>query len=187
MCWFTIGILLTIVVLLTLAILWLLDSYRAYAKVFADEHFREVAAQLPALKKAALERVILSASDGVCKPEDPRGMLTSSGLAVLYLIGREGFCFHHDLSVSWPIRAYTPSGVANVFICFLVHLLGIGMERLCLRLSSKTVHHAAFTLNAEEQDQFANRALTCLSPEELAAFRRDWVLSYKKEKWERVP
>jgi hypothetical protein len=114
-------------------------------------------------------------------------MLTSAGLAVLYLIGREGCCFHHDLSVSWPIRAYTPRAVGKLFICFLVRLLGIGMERLYLRVSSKTVHHAVFTLNAEEQDQFATRTLTCLSSEELAAFRRNWALWCKKLKWERVP
>jgi hypothetical protein len=188
MCWFTIDILLfTIVVLLTLAGHWLLDSHRAYAKVFADDHFHEVAARLPALKRAALERVILSASDAVCTPEDPRGMLTSAGLAVLYLIGREGCWFHHDLSVSWSLRAYTPRAVGNVFICFLARLLGIGMDRLRLHRFSKTVHHAAFTLNTEEQDQFANQALTCLSPEELASYRRDWALTWKTAKWERVP
>jgi hypothetical protein len=185
--WFTIGILLILVVLLTLAGLWLFDSYRAYAKVSADQHFREVEARLPALKRAALERIISSASDAVCTPEDPRGMLTSAGLAVLYLIGREGCCFHHDLSVSWPNRAYTPRAVGNMFICFLAHLLGVGLERLYLRVSSKTVHHAAFTLNTEEQDQFASRALTCLSSEELAAFRGDWALGWKRIKWECVP
>lgn len=187
MIWFTIGILLILIVLLTLAGLWLLDSYRDYAKVFADEHFREVAARLPALKRAALERIISPASDEVCTPQDPRGMLTSAGLTVLYLIGREGCCFHHDLSVSWPIRAYTPRAVGNMFLCFLAHLLGIGLERLYLRVSSKTVHHAAFTLNTEEQDQFADRALTCLSSEELAAFREDWAPGWKRIKWECVP
>jgi hypothetical protein len=185
MCWIIIDILLlTIIVLLILTALWLLDSHRAYAKVFADEHFREVAARLPALKRAALERVVLSASDAVCTSDDPRGMLTSAGLAVLYLIGREGCWFHHDLSVSWSIRAYTPHAVGNLFICFLARLLGIGMERLWLRVSLKTVHHAAFTLNTEEQEQFANRELTCLPSEELAAFRQDWALSSKNTAWE---
>lgn len=187
MCWFTIGILLLLVLLLTLTGLWLLREHRVYTKVFGDEHFREVAARLPALKRAALERLVYSAPEAVCTPEDPRGMLTSAGLAVLYLIGREGLCFHHDLSVSWPRRASTPKVVGSLFLCFLARLLGIGMERLGFRVSSRTVHHAVFTLNPQEQQQFANRSITCLSSEELATFRRDWTLSWQTGSWERIP
>ena len=188
MCWFTIDILLlTIIVLLTLAGLWLLDSHRAYRRVFADEHFREVADRLPALKRAALEHVILSASDAVCTSEDPRGMLTSGGLAVLYLIGREGCWFHHDLSVSWVSRPYTPRAIGNMFLCFLARLLGIGMERLCFRISAKTVHHTAFTLSALEQQQFADRPVASLSLDEIAAFGRHWARSGRMARWERIP
>jgi hypothetical protein len=187
MCWLTIGILLTSVLVLTLASLWLLESHRVYTKVFCDDHFHEVAARLPALKRAALERVISWESDAVCTPEDPRGMLTSAGLAVLYLIGREGRWFHHDLSVSLSIRAYTIHSVGNVFGCFLARLLGIGMERLHLYMSSRSVHHTGFTLSAEEHEQFAERQVTPLAPEELAAFRRDWSLSWRTGAWERIP
>ncbi len=188
MCWFTIDILLlSIIVLLTVAGLWLVVSHRAYQKVYADEHFREVAARLPALKRAALERVILSASDAVCTSEDPRGMLTSAGLAVLYLIGREGRWFHHDLSVSWVSRPYTPHAIGNMFLCFLARLLGIGMVRLCFRISAKTVHHTAFTLSALEHQQFADRSVASLSLDELAAFRRHWALSGRMVRWERIP
>jgi hypothetical protein len=186
--WLTIDILLlTIVVLLILAALWLVDSHRAYQEIFADEHFREVTARLPALKRAALERVILSASDAVCTPEDPRGMLTSAGLSVLYLIGREGCWFHHDLSLSWVRRPYTPHAIGNMFLCFLARLLGIGMERLCFRISAKTVHHTAFTLSALEHQQFADRPVVSLSLDELAAFRRHWALSGRMVRWERNP
>jgi hypothetical protein len=185
MCWLTIGILLTIV-LLTLATLWLVRGLEVYTKVFADEHFREVAARLPALKRAALERVVSSESDAVCTSEDPRGMLTSAGLAVLYLVGRQGAGFHHDLSVSLPIRAYTAHAIGDVFICFLAQLLGIGMERLRLRVSSKTVHHAEFTLSPLEHQQFADRPVLSLSLEELAAFRRHWARSWRREGWESI-
>jgi len=187
MCWLTIGMLLTSVLVLTLASLWLLDSHRAYTRLFSDDHFHEVAARLPALKRAALERVILSASDAVCTPEDPRGMLTSAGLTMLYLIGREGRWFHHDLSVSLPIRAYTLHAVGNMFGCFLVRLLGIGMERLHFHNSSRRVHHTGFTLSAEEHEQFADRPVTPLSPGDLAAFRRHWRLSWRTGSRERIP
>jgi hypothetical protein len=187
MYWFTIGILLTIVFLLALASLWLLRGLEVYTKVFADEHFREVAARLPALKRAALERVVSSESDAVCTSEDPRGMLTSADLAVLYLVGQQGPWFHHDLSVSLPTRAYTAHVIGDVFICFLAHLMGIGMERLRLRVTSKTVHHAEFTLSTLEHEQFADQPVKSLSPEELAAFRRHWTLSWRRGGWERIP
>ena len=187
MYWLTIGLLLTSVLVLTLASLWLLESHRVYTKVFSDAHFHEVAARLPSLKRAALERVILSASDAVCTSEDPRGMLTSAGLAVLYLIGREGCWFHHDLSVSWISRPYTTHAIGNTFLCFLARLLGIGMERLCFRISAKTVHHTAFTLSALEHQQFADRPVASLSLDELAAFRRHWPLSGRMARWERIP
>ncbi len=86
-----------------------------------------------------------------------------------------------------PIRTYTIHAVRNVFGCFLGRLLGIGMERLHLRVSSRTDHHAGFTLSAEEQEQFANRPVAPLSAEELAAFRRDWALSWRTGWWERIP
>ncbi|MHB1426072.1 MAG: hypothetical protein ACYC3I_23155 [Gemmataceae bacterium] len=186
MYWLTIGILCTIALLVTLASLWLLGGRGIYAKVFADEHFREVAARLPALKRAALERVVSSESDTICPPDDPRGILTSAGLAVLYLVSRQGAWFHHDLSISLTIRPYTAHAVGDVFICFLAHLLDIGMERLRLRVSSRTVHHAEFTLSALEQQQFADRPVASLSPDELATFRRHWALSGRMARWERI-
>jgi hypothetical protein len=187
MCWLTIGILFTSVLVLTLACLWLLESHRVYTKVFSDDHFHEVAARLPALKRAALERRFDSESDTICTPEDPRGMLTSAGLAVLYLVGRQGPWFHHDLSVSLTIRPYTAHAVGDVFVHFLAHLLGVGMERLGLRVSSRTVHHAAFTFSALEHQQFADRPVASLSLDELAAFRRQWALSVWMVRWERIP
>jgi hypothetical protein len=187
MCWLTIGVLLTSVLVLTLASLWLLESHRVYTRVFSDEHFHEVATRLPALKRAALARLVFSESDAVCTPEDPRGMLTSAGLAVLYLIGQEGRWFHHDLSISSPSRAYTIHAVGNVFGCFLARLLGIGKERLHLHISSRSIHHAGFTLSTEEHEQFADRPVTPLSPEELSAFRRHWALSWRTGSWERIP
>jgi hypothetical protein len=183
----TIGILFILVLLLTLASLWLLSVLGEYAKLFSDEHFREVASQLPALKRAALENIIVSEADAACTPEDARGMRTSAGLAVLYIIGCEENWFHHCLSVSSPASAYTARATGDVFICFVARLLGLGMDRLHLRVSPKTVHHGEFTLSAEEHEQFIDRPVTPLSPEELAAFRRDWSLSRRTVRRERIP
>jgi hypothetical protein len=185
--WLTIGMLLTLVIVLTLAGHRLLRDFEAYTKVFSDEHVREVGACLPALKRAALERVIVPEADAVCTPEDSRGMLTSAGLAVLYLVGREGDWFHHDLSVSAPTRGYTAHAVGDMFTCLLVRLLGVGMDRLRLWVSSKTVYHATFTLSVGEHERFADQPVTPLSPEELAAFRRDWARSRRAVRWERIP
>lgn len=183
----TIDILFILVILLTLASLWLLSVLGEYAKLFTDEHFREVASRLPALKRAALERIIVSKADAAFTPEDPRGMRTSAGLAILYIIGREQDWFHHCLSVSSTTHAYTPHAVGDVFICFIARLLGLRMDRLHLWVSPKTVHHAEFRLSVEEHDQFVDRLVTPLSPEELAAFRRDWSLSRRTIGWGRIP
>jgi hypothetical protein len=185
--WLTIGMLLTIVTVLTLAGLWLLRGFEAYTKMFSDEHFHEVGARLPALKRAALERIIVPEADLVCTPEDARGMLTSAGLTVLYLVGHEGDWFHHDLSVSSTARGYTAHAVGEMFTCLLVRLLGVGMDRPRLWVSSRAVHHAAFTLSAADHEQFAGWQVTPLSPEGLAAFRRDWALSWRAVRWEHIP
>jgi hypothetical protein len=185
--WLTIGMLLTIVIVLTLAGLWLLRGFESYTKAFSDEHFGEVGARLPALKRAALERVIVPESDAVCTPQDPRGMLTSAGLTVLYLVGREGDWFHHDLSVSSPTRGYTAHAVGDMFTRLLVRLLGVGVDRLRLWVSSRAVHHAAFSLSAGEHEQFAGQPVTPLSPQELVAFRQDRALSWRAVRWERIP
>jgi hypothetical protein len=92
-----------------------------------------------------------------------------------------------DLSVSLTIRAYTIHAVGKVFGCFLVRLLGIGRERLHFHVSSSSVHHTGFTLSAEEHEQYAERPVNPLSPEELAAFRRDWALYWRTRSWERIP
>jgi hypothetical protein len=74
-----------------------------------------------------------------------------------------------------------------MFTCLLVQLLGVGVDRLRLWVTSRAVHHAAFTLSAGEHEQFAGQPVTPLSPEVLAAFRRDWALSWRAVRWERVP
>jgi hypothetical protein len=184
--WLILGMLLTLVFVLSLAGFWLRRGFETYTKVFSDEHFREVGAGLPALKRAALERVIVPESDAVCTPEDPRGLLTSAGLTVLYLIGCQENHFHHTLSVNSTARGSTAHAAGEMFICLLVRLLGVRADRLHLRLSSRAVHHAVFTLTTPEHEQFADQPVTPLSAEELAAFRRDWALSWKAIRWERI-
>jgi len=185
--WLTLGMLLGMVIVLTMAGLWLLKGFEAYTKVFSDEHFQEVGTRLPALKRAALERVIVPQAAEVCTPEDPRGLLTSAGLTVLYLIGHKGDWFHHDLSVSSTARGYVAHAVGGMFTGLLVRLLGVGVDRLRLWVSSRAVHHMAFTLSAEEHELFASQPVTPLSPEELTAFRVDWALSSRTIRWERIP
>ncbi len=106
---------------------------------------------------------------------------------MLYLVGHQGDWFHHDLSVNSSIRGYTTHAVGDMFIYLLVWLLGVEMDRLRLWVSSRAVHHAAFTLSAREHEQFAGQPVAPLSPEELAAFRRDWALSRRAVRWERIP
>jgi hypothetical protein len=174
---FTVGIVFVLMLLLTLAGLWLLRTLGEYAMLCSDEHFREVASQLPAVKQAALEKIFDSVDAAACTPEDPRGMRTSAGLNVLYLIGREENRFHHCLSVSASTRAQTAHVVCDVFICFIARLLGLGMDRLHLQIWRKSVYHAEVMLSVDEHEQFVARPVTLPSPEELAVFRREWSRS----------
>src|SRR5690242_1678460 len=156
----TIGVLFILALLLVLVSLWLLRARGEYAKLFSSEHFQEVASRLPALKRAGLERIIDSAAEAACTPDDPRGMHTTAGLAVLYLIGREENWFHHFLSVSMSTRAHTAHVVCDVFICFIARLLGLGMDRLHLQIWRKSVYHAEFMLRVDEHEQFVARPVT---------------------------
>src|SRR5262249_54228871 len=129
-------------VVLALVAVWFFYSGRLSRRVFADEHFQEVAAKLPALKRAALEQPVLTEADLPRPPNDPRALLTDVGLAVVYTISPEGDAYSHHLSVSLPARGYTAHAVGDMFMWFLARLLGIEMNRLRLGISPTTVHHA---------------------------------------------
>src|SRR5262245_33708478 len=95
------------VVAVLLVLIWIIRAGGVYKKVFADSHFQEVVDSLPALKQAARERPIRSKQDAPQSAADPRSLLTSAGLALVYTVSPDANGWYHHLSVSLPARGYT--------------------------------------------------------------------------------
>lgn len=174
-------------ILVVVVIVWIVRSSRVYNKVFSDAHCHEVADKLPALKEGAVTHPILSEQDAPKPPADPRFLLTSVGLALVYTIRPDGEQYQHHLSVSLATHGYTAHAVGDMFIRLLAHLLGVEMSRLQLAVSSSTVHHAVFTLSREEHEEYAMRPVALLTSDGLAKFREEWTASLHTVQWERLP
>jgi len=79
-----------------------------YRRIFADGHFTDAAQGVARLKAAALERVIASDEDEVRSPADPRALVTSAGLALVYTVRRmeDRFVHHYSVSVAGGYTAH---------------------------------------------------------------------------------
>ncbi len=81
-------------------LLWLFSRGGFYKRVFADEHFLEVARALPRVKAAAVGGVY-EADEPMESPENnPRVLVTSAGLILAYTVRREDDRYVHHYSVS---------------------------------------------------------------------------------------
>jgi hypothetical protein len=165
---------------------WVVFRVVFYRKVFAAEHFVEVARGVLALKQAALASLIVSDEQEPRSPEDPRVLRTSAGLVILYTISaREPGRFVHHVSVSIA-GGHTAHAVGQTFILFVTHLLGLPPDRLALGVSEAAVHHAEALLSEQEQSDFTSREIKAPTPEHLAAFHQQQVEVRKQLRWERL-
>jgi hypothetical protein len=153
---------------------WIFLRSRAYRRLFADEHFLEVAQAVARLKVAALGKVIALGSDEALSPTDPRALVTSSGLALFYTVRRDDERFVHHYSVS-VAGGYTSRVVGEMFTLFIARLLGVPFEALTLEVGRSAVHHAEFHLSTAEQVKFAELAVLKAQPAEITSFRREYM------------
>jgi hypothetical protein len=104
-------------------------------------------------------------------PDDARVLQTSEGLVFVYTISLDpdGRYIHHA-SVSIPGQV-TVHAVGEIFVLLWARQLGVGYERLVLKASPATVHHAEFGLNESEQADFAQRTVEALTVDMLKAFQ----------------
>ena len=163
---------------------WILLRGGLYRRLFADEHFLEVARGVARLKAAALEKVIASEGDELRSPDDPRALVTSAGLALLYTVRQGGGRFVHHYSVS-VAGGYTAHAVGETFVLFVAKLLGVPFDALALGVGRSTVHHAEFQLGGDGQAEFAGRPVPEVGPKEIAAFRTEWFEASKRLHWQR--
>jgi|SRR5579862_9362388 len=167
-------------------IIWIVVRARRYNRLFAKDHYLQIAREVPRLKTATLERVILTEEDGVRSPGDPRTMLTRAGLAVVYTIARVDNRFVHHYSVS-VAGGYTAGAVGERFVLFIATLVGIPFEQLVLSVVVKsTVHHAEFNLSEEEQAQFVGKAVQESEVADVTNFLGNISEARKHLRWQRI-
>ncbi len=144
---------------------------RSYGRLFADSHLMEFGEALPALKQAAMQRVIAGGERPAPSPGDGRAMQTSAGLVFVYTVGiNPAGKYVHHASVSIPGQV-TAHAVGEMFILLWARLLGVGYDRLALQMSPTTVHHAEFVLDESEQAAFARRPVETPTAGMLKAFQ----------------
>ncbi len=189
-------------ILLVFLIGWAFTWGRVVRTLSSDGHFQEVASKLPALKQAALANHVVAETDapqaptesrgllssilmGWYKfgsaerpPDDPRVLRTSAGLTAVYALIPEGGKYHHHLWLSLPGAARGAALMGRQMdevLITLGHLITrlLGVERFSFQPRSRpNAQHLAFTVSPEENEEFAKRAVTALSPEWLKTFRR---------------
>lgn len=175
---------LSVVPILLITLLFISGSI--HKKVFSDAHFQEVAESLPALKQAAMD-LPMQGQENPFQPTDPRSLLTSVGLAIVYTVSLHDGVFHHHISISLAARGYTAHAVGDMFMQFVARLLGVGIDRFRLGVSRATVHHGIFELSLAEHAAYSNRPVTVLTADELKAIREEWIKSRTAVRWERIP
>jgi hypothetical protein len=172
-------------VVVALILLWVLVRASKYKQVFADAHFLEVANELPELKARALAQADQPLDTSRWTPQDEtRRLITSAGLVVVYTIAPDGDQYVHHLSVSLR-GGYTAHAVGDMFIWWLLRLLGVDIQRCRLLISQRTVHYAIWQVDREEQAVFANCSVAEPSAADVAGFRQEWMRSEQSVRWER--
>jgi hypothetical protein len=171
--------------LVALVVAWVVYRAAVYRRLFADEHFLEVARGLGRVKTSALDKLLGAEEDEVTSRTDPRVLLTSAGLALLYTVRQAegGFVHHYSVSVA---GGYTAHAVGETFVLFVAKLLGVPFGSLALGVGRSTVHHAEFRLSAAEQSEFAARPVPEVSPAEVTAFRQEWADAARHLRWQRL-
>ncbi len=104
MIWIIIGA----AVLLILIVLWIISKGGVYKRIFAPEHFVELAQSLSDATAAACDKI--SAPTANPPADDARVFVTSAGVAVMYTVDQEGGNYEHHFSISMAGR-YTPHAV----------------------------------------------------------------------------
>lgn len=147
-------ILLAILCIVGLAVLWLvLRRVWFYRAMFSQRHLGEVAAALAKLRHAALE----GSTNLDPQVDDPRALLTSAGLVILYTIRKQpGAQALHHVSVSLG-GGYTPDAVGSYFLIFVLKGLGVDPQQVDYSISTARMFHAEWSLSSSLQKQFAKQ------------------------------
>jgi hypothetical protein len=144
--WITFGVVLSVIVA------YVVSRARAHQRLFADEHFLEVARAATGLKDAGIGTLVRSRNDMPRSAADPRTLITSRGVAIAYTVSSRDGAFVHHCSVSQP-GSITPGAIGETFSIFVVRLFGLPIEKARLQVGSSMVHHVECTLDADEHEK----------------------------------
>lgn len=166
--------------------LWLAVRARRYARVFADEHWREVARGLAGVKAAALARIMRIEGDEPTAKDDPRILTTSAGLAVIYTVSERAGRFVHHCSIS-AIGGPTTHAVGGTFAIYAAKLLDFPIADLRCEVTESTVHHAELSLDAAEHAALAAAPVPDVSLIDITALRREALATRARIAWQHGP
>ncbi len=144
-----------VLVLVLLAVAWGVVRGRPLLNLFNDRHYQELARLVAELKTEALKQ-LNSAAAG--EQQEPAVGTTTGRLRVRYLISPRGGVYHHDCRVD-AIIGRTGATVGGTFVFYIAALLGVEPERLETAVLGDGSYAARFTLDAAEQDRFAERSV----------------------------
>jgi hypothetical protein len=172
-------------VIVVVILLWMFTRGGKYKQIFADTHLLEVGQKIAAMRAAALAQADRDEGDArPMDPDDPRHIISSAGLTLIYTIMRDGDFYVHHLSLSNSGGGYTPHAVGDMFIRWGLLLLEVDPTNCELLISPRTVHYAIWRVTSEQQSEFGSRAIVEPTEEMLAAFRQSWRETPMKYQWQ---
>jgi len=155
---------------------------RVYGRLFGDDHFIELGRGLAGVKAAALDRI----ADGVdAEPPargDPRALLTSSGLLVVYTITWHETEFVHHCSVG-ATRSVTAHAVGETFVLFAATVLGLPIGKMTFRLAESTVHHGEAVVDQAGHRELVAAGPVVVTPNNVADLRRQAMEARTGIRW----
>ena len=142
-------------------VLFMMRRAAAYKRLFADEHFLEIAEGMTRLKKAAHANIKKSDKQKITARDDPRVLITSQNLRVFYTVVQSETeqgepCFEHHYSIS-VLGGYTATAVGEVFTLYVAHLLGFTAQKFSIERSQHGVYHIEWQFTPNEQEFCASR------------------------------
>jgi hypothetical protein len=178
--WIVPGIIVVLCLLVSLA----LSRASTYRRLFADEHFLEVARAAHRMKLAALANVMLSDDELPKPPDDPRIFVSTEGLVIVYTVRRQKQQFVHHCSVSIA-GGYTAHAVGGSFIAFMTKLVGLPWDKMSYEIGNSTVHHGELVVGPEEHEAIAAQNVPTASLENVKTNRRASIEAKSRFAWYR--
>lgn len=162
--------------------LFVVSRARVYGRLFGDEHFIELGRGLATVRAAAIERIIDEGSEKPPSRGDPRALLTSSGLLVVYTVSKRGAAFVHHCSVG-ATRSVTAHAVGETFVLFVAKVLRLPIEKMAFQIADSTVHHGEAVLDEAAHRALVSTTIIVVTETNVADLRRQAMEAREGIRW----